>query len=151
MSRYTLDQFVAATAQKEEARGTYELENPYTLEVDGRVWCKAGAMIGCVGGIRFTRQGLKEQGLGTLLKKMVHGRGAGADAHGRPGPRLPCRRRQAHPDPGLRAGEQVFVNGNDLLALEDGMKYEIKMMRHAAGMASGGLFNIRVSAPGSSP
>lgn len=34
------------------------------------------------------------------------------------------------------------------LALEDGMKHEIKMMRRVAGMASGGLFNIRVSGPG---
>jgi hypothetical protein len=40
MPRYTIDQFIAATAQKEDARGKFELENKYTLEVnlDGRVW-----------------------------------------------------------------------------------------------------------------
>ena len=77
MSRYTIDQFVAATAQKDEARGRFELENPYTLEInlDGRVWCKAGAMIGYVGAIKFTRQGIMEQGIGTLLKKMVSSEG----------------------------------------------------------------------------
>lgn len=70
MSRYTIAQFVAATAQKDEARGKFELENPYTLEVnlDGRVWSKAGAMIGYVGRIKFTRQGLMEQGLGNCSR-----------------------------------------------------------------------------------
>lgn len=150
MSRYTIDQFVAATAQKDEARGKFELENAHTLEVnlDGRVWCKAGAMIGYVGGIRFTRQGIREQGVGNLLKSMVTsegltlmkmegtGRAYLADA----GKRVQILE--------LRAGEQIFVNGNDLLALEDGMKYEIKMMRRIAGMASGGLFNVRVTGPG---
>jgi uncharacterized protein (AIM24 family) len=150
MSRYTIDQFVAATAQKDEARDKFQLENPYTLEVnlDGRVWCKAGAMIGYVGSIKFTRQGIMEQGIGTLLKKMVTSEGLELmrmDGTGRAyladgGKRIQILE--------LRAGEQVFVNGNDLLALEDGMKYEIKLMRRVAGMASGGLFNIRVSGPG---
>lgn len=150
MSRYTIDQFVAATAQKDEARGKFELENPYTLEVnlDGRVWGKAGAMIGYVGGIRFTRQGLMEQGLGNLLKSMVTTEGvtlmkmegAGRVYLADAGKRVQILE--------LTAGEQIFVNGNDLLALEDGMKYEIKMMRRVAGMASGGLFNARITGPG---
>jgi uncharacterized protein (AIM24 family) len=150
MSRYTISQFVAATAQKDEARGKFELENPYTLEVnlDGRVWCKAGAMIGYVGGIRFTRQGLMEQGLGNMLKSMVSSEGVTLM-------KIEGTGRVYLADAGKRvqilelgAGEQIYVNGNDLLALEDGMKYEIKMMRRVAGMASGGLFNVRVTGPG---
>lgn len=150
MSRYTIAQFVAATAQKDEARGKFELENPYTLEVnlDGRVWCKAGAMIGYVGGIRFTRQGLMEQGLGNMLKSMVSSEGVTLM-------KMEGTGRVYLADAGKRvqilelgAGEQIYVNGNDLLALEDGMKYEIKMMRRVAGMASGGLFNVRVTGPG---
>jgi uncharacterized protein (AIM24 family) len=150
MSCYTIAQFVAATAQKDEARGKFELENPYTLEVnlDGRVWSKAGAMIGYVGGIRFTRQGLMEQGLGNLLKKMVTSEGVTLM-------KMEGTGRVYLADAGKRvqilelgAGEQIFVNGNDLLALEDGMKYEIKMMRRVAGMASGGLFNARITGPG---
>lgn len=150
MSRYTIDQFVAATAQKDEARGAFELENPYTLEVNlnGRVWCKAGAMIGYVGGVKFTRQGLMEQGLGNLLKKLVSSEGSDLmkmEGQGRVYLADAGKRVQILE---LAAGEQIFVNGNDLLALADGMKYEIKMMRRVAGMASGGLFNIRVSGPG---
>lgn len=150
MSRYTVDQFVAATAQNDDARGKFELENPYTLEVnlDGRVWCKAGAMIGYVGGVKFTRQGLMEQGLGNLLKTMVTSEGMALmkmEGTGRVYLADAGKRVQILE---LAAGEQIFVNGNDLLALEDGMRYEIKMMRRMAGMASGGLFNIRVSGPG---
>jgi uncharacterized protein (AIM24 family) len=146
----TVQEFVAATAQKDEARGKFELENPYTLEVnlDGRVWCKAGAMIGYVGAVKFTRQGALEQGLGTLLKKMVSGEGASLmkmEGRGRVYLAEEGKRIQVL---SLGAGEAIFVNGNDLLALEDGMKYEIKMMRRVAGMASGGLFNVRVQGPG---
>ena len=150
MSRYTIAQFVAATAQKDEARGKFELENPYTLEVnlDGRVWCKSGAMIGYVGNVKFTRQGILEQGLGTLLKKMVTSEGAELmkmEGQGRVYLAEGGKRIQVLQ---LQPGETIFVNGNDLLALEDGMKYEIKMMRRVAGMASGGLFNARITGPG---
>jgi uncharacterized protein (AIM24 family) len=150
MAVQTVQEFVAATSQKEEARGKFEMENPYTLEVnlDGRVWCKMGAMIGYVGAVKFTRQGALEQGLGNLLKKMVTGEGATLmkmEGRGRVYLAEAGKRIQVL---NLGAGETIFVNGNDLLALEDGMSYEIKMMRRVAGMASGGLFNIRVSGPG---
>jgi hypothetical protein len=58
MATYTVAEFVNATAQKDESRGKFEVENPYTLEVNlnGRVWSKAGAMIGYVGDVKFTRQ-----------------------------------------------------------------------------------------------
>lgn len=146
----TTAEFVSATAQKDENRGKFELENAHTLEVNlnGRVWCKAGAMIGYVGNVKFTRQGILEQGLGNLLKKMVTSEGAELmkmEGQGRVYLAEGGKRIQVLQ---LQPGETIFVNGNDLLALEDGMTYEIKMMRRVAGMASGGLFNIRVSGPG---
>lgn len=89
-----------------------------------------------------------EQGLGTLLKKMMTTEGLELM-------KMEGRGRVYLADAGKRvqilelaAGEQIFVNGNDMLALEDGMKYEIKMMRRVAGMASGGLFNVRITGPG---
>ena len=150
MAAWTVEEFVNATAQKDEARGKFELENPYTLEVnlDGRVWSKAGAMIGYVGAVKFTRQGIMEQGLGNLLKKMVTSEGIELmkmEGQGRVYLAESGKRIQIL---SLRPGETIFVNGNDLLALEDGMRYEIKLMRRIAGMASGGLFNVQVSGPG---
>ncbi len=150
MSAQTTAEFVASTAQNDAARGKFELENPYTLEVnlDGLVWCKSGAMIGYTGAVKFTRQGLMEQGLGTLLKKMMTSEGMQLmkmEGRGRVYLAEAGKRIQVL---NLSAGETIFVNGNDLLALEDGMKYEIKMMRRIAGMASGGLFNVRVTGLG---
>lgn len=44
--------------------------------------------------------------------------------------------------------DSIFVNGNDLLAFEPSVSWDIKLMRKVAGMLSGGLFNIRLSGRG---
>ena len=78
MSRYSLQQFVQQTAQQELNQGTFELESDRMLEVNlnGMVWMKMGAMVAYRGQVKFTREGLLEQGLGSLLKKAVSGEGA---------------------------------------------------------------------------
>jgi len=45
-------------------------------------------------------------------------------------------------------GESIFVNGNDVLAFEDGIESTISMMKRMAGMMSGGLFNVKLSGNG---
>ncbi|MBC7806221.1 MAG: AIM24 family protein, partial [Akkermansiaceae bacterium] len=42
----------------------------------------------------------------------------------------------------------INVSGNDLLAFEDTVKYEITMIRRVAGMMSGGLFSVRLTGVG---
>jgi uncharacterized protein (AIM24 family) len=42
----------------------------------------------------------------------------------------------------------IFVNGNDLLAFEDGIEWDIKLMKKVAGMLAGGLFNVRLEGRG---
>lgn len=149
MGNYTVAEFVAATAQDEQARDFFELENPHLLEVNlaGRVWAKAGAMIGYTGNVKFTREGVMEQGMGKFLKKMVTGEGTQlmkAEGQGRvyladSGKKIQVLKLQ---------GDTIFVNGNDLLALEDGIDWDITMMRRVAGMMAGGLFNMRLSGTG---
>jgi len=145
----TIDQFLAATAQRDEARDAFELENPYLLEVNlnGRVWAKAGAMIGYTGQIHFEREGILEHGLGKFLKKAFTGEGAKLmKAHGQG--------RLYLADKGKKVrvlhlqGETLFVNGNDLLAFEPAIEWDIKMMRRIAGLLAAGLFNIRLSGTG---
>ncbi|MDR1075144.1 MAG: AIM24 family protein [Xanthomonadaceae bacterium] len=144
-----LDEFLEASQQKDLTDGMFELESPYMLEVrlDGRLWTKAGAMVARSGEIRFTRQGLLEQGLGTLLKKAVSGEGMAlmkAEGKGRlyladSGKEITLLRLE---------NEAIFVNGNDVLAFEDGIENKITMMRKMAGIMAGGLFNIRLSGSG---
>lgn len=149
MGRYSIDEFVNATAQKPGANSPFEIENPYVLEINlqGRVWTKMGAMIGYVGGVRFTREGALEHGMGKLLKKMVTGEGT-------PLMKAEGQGRVYLADMGKKVrvlnlqNETIFVNGNDLLAMEDGIDWDIIMMRRIGGIVGGGLFNIRLSGTG---
>jgi uncharacterized protein (AIM24 family) len=149
MSRYSIDEFLNATVQKERGEGTFELESPHLLEVNlnGRVWSKAGAMVGYLGNVTFKREGLLEHGLGTLMKKMVTSEGMSLM-------KMDGRGKVYLADHGKRVhilnlnNETIYVNGNDVLALEDTVQWEIKMMRRVAGMLAGGLFNVRLSGTG---
>ncbi|TXI49713.1 MAG: AIM24 family protein [Lysobacter sp.] len=145
----TLQEFVSNSKEKDMSGDAFELESSHMLEarVDGLIWAKAGSMIARKGGLKFTRQGLMEQGLGNLLKKAVSGEGMTLmkiEGQGRVyladvGKKITLLRLQ---------GESIYVNGNDVLATESTIANEIKMMRKAAGMMTGGLFNVKLSGHG---
>lgn len=149
MSRYSLQEFVQQTAQQELNQGTFELESDRMLEVNlnGMVWMKMGAMVSYRGQIKFTREGILEQGLGNLLKKAVSGEGARLTKGEGQGKMYLADRGKKISIIQLN-GEAICVNGNDILAFEAAVKNEIKMMRRVAGMVSGGLFNYRLSGTG---
>ncbi|NBB66192.1 hypothetical protein GVN18_43805 [Pseudomonas sp. ODNR1LW] len=145
----TVAEFVAAYREKDVSAEAFELENPYLLEVrlNGLVWAKAGAMVARTGQVKFTRQGLMEQGLGNLLKKAVSGEGMQLM-------KMEGQGRVYLADAGKKItllrldNETIFVNGNDVLALESSVDNQITMMKRIAGMMSGGLFNVRLSGSG---
>ena len=146
---FTIDEFIRSTAQDDSARDYFQLENPRMLEVnlETMVWMKAGAMVAYVGQIKFTREGILEQGIGSLLKRTVSGEGAKlTKAEGRGKLYLA--------DSGKTIqvlklnNEAIVVNGSDLLAFEPTLKYEIKMTKKLAAIVSGGLFNVRVQGIG---
>lgn len=149
MATYSLEEFVRSTAQDDAARDYFQLENPRILEVnlDSMVWMKAGAMVAYVGQIKFTREGILEQGIGNLLKRSVTGEGTKltkAEGQGRlyladKGKTIQILRLN---------GESIFVNGSDLLAFEPSIQWEIKMMKKLAAVVSGGIFNVRLTGSG---
>lgn len=146
---YSLEEFVQSTAQDPSASEFFQLENDRMLEVNlgEKVWMKAGAMVAYVGQIKFTREGLMDKGLGSLLKRGVTGEGAKltkAEGAGRlyladTGKTIKILKLE---------GESIFVNGSDLLAFETSVDWEIKMMRKLAAVVSGGFFNVRLSGTG---
>ena len=149
MSRYSLEEFVATSAQRDRGEGFFELETERMLEVnlDGTVWTKMGSMVAYVGNIKFTREGILEHGIGKFLKKAVSGEGARlTKAEGRG--------RLYLADTGKKVtilnleGDSIFVNGNDLLAFERDIQWDIKIMRKLTGMMAGGLFNVRLEGQG---
>jgi uncharacterized protein (AIM24 family) len=156
MSRISLSQFVTENAEKTQNHGLFELESDRVLEVNlgqaagsntSMIWMKAGAMIAYTGQIKFTREGMLDQGLGNLLKKAVSGEGASLTKAEGAGKLYLA-------DSGKRitvlslANESIFINGNDLLALEPTLSKDITMMRKLSAIASGGLFNVKVAGAG---
>ena len=149
MSRYTVEEFVQQTRQKDLGQGLFELESERMLELNlnGTVWTKMGSMVSYRGNVKFTREGILEQGITNLLKKAVSGEGARltkAEGNGQvyladSGKKITILNLQ---------GESIFVNGSDLLAFEPSVKFEIKMMKKVSSMLAGGLFNIRLEGSG---
>ncbi|MGL4513614.1 MAG: AIM24 family protein [Lacipirellulaceae bacterium] len=154
MARYTLDDFLEATRQTDRGQGFFELENPRMLELNlgaagcpSQAWIKMGSMVGYVGRVKFTREGILEQGVGNLLKKAVSGEGARltrAEGEGR----VYLADNAKKVTILQLEGEPLFVNGNDVLAFETTIKNEIRMMKRVTGMLAGGLFNLRLQGTG---
>ncbi len=149
MSGHSVEDFVKSTAQDSAANRPFELENLHLLEINlkGLAWAKAGAMIAYTGQVKFTREGMFEHGLGKMLKKMATGEGTNLM-------KVEGQGRVYLADKGKKVqvlnlqNETIFVNGNDLLAFENSVQWDITMMRRMAGLMTGGLFNIRLSGTG---
>lgn len=149
MSRFSIEEFVKNTKQQDKGEGLFEIETPRMLEVNlnGQVWSKAGAMVSYRGNIKFEREGILEHGLGKMFKKAFTGEGTSlmkATGNGKlyladQGKKISILNLQ---------NDSIFVNGNDLLAFEPTISWDIKLMRRVAGMLSGGLFNVRLEGSG---
>lgn len=149
MSRYDLNSFLNASVQKDLNQGVFELESERMLEVNlnGMIWIKLGSMVAYHGNIKFTREGILEQGLGNLLKKMVSSEGARltrAEGLGKLyladyGKKITIVHLQ---------NQAICINGNNILAFEPSLKNEIRMIKKIAGMLAGGLFNVILSGTG---
>ncbi len=149
MGKYSIKEFIDQTSQKNKGQGKFELESDKMLEInlDGKVWMKIGSMISYRGNVKFEREGISDRGWGKTLKKKFTGEGTTLmKAEGQGDVYLA--------DYGKKIsvidldGEILYVNGNDILAFEDSMDYDITMMRRVAGMMAGGLFNLKMEGDG---
>lgn len=149
MSRYSIEEFVSSTSQQDRSQGFFELENNRMLEVNlnGSVWTKSGSMVAYRGDIHFTREGMLEHGVGKLLKKTVSGEGARlTKASGRGNMYLA--------DMGKKisilhlTSDALCINGNDLLAFEETLNWDIKLLHKVSAILAGGLFNVRLEGTG---
>lgn len=149
MGRYSVEEFLVKTEQKDRGEGLFELESERLLElnIDGRVWTKKGSMVAYHGDIRFTREGILEHGVGKMFKKMFTGEGTRlTKAEGKGTLYLA--------DTGKKitilelGNEAIYVNGNDLMAFEDRVKWDITFMKSISGILAAGLFNVKLEGPG---
>jgi uncharacterized protein (AIM24 family) len=149
MPRYSLEEFVASTQQTDRGEGLFEMESPRMLEVnlDGMIWIKMGAMTAYRGNIKFEREGILEKGIGKFLKKAVTGEGARLTKAVGNGQLYLADMGKSVQILNLQ-NESIVVNGNDLLAFEPAIQWDIKMMRKVSAMVAGGLFNVRLTGTG---
>lgn len=141
-----LNQFLEENKQQ-EGGGAFQLESSKMLEVkvEGSVWAKAGSMVAYRGSLTFQQ---KSGGLGKWLQKAMTGEGGHTmQVTGQGLLYLADQGKEIHILE-LGAGEALSVNGNDVLAYQSTVASDIKMMKKAAGMVSGGLFNIHLQGPG---
>lgn len=147
-SKYSVQTFLDRTAEKNAGEEVFELENDYLLNVNlnGKVWAKLGSMVAYTGDVKFKKQSSLEGGIDKFLMKKVSGESS----------KLMSAKGQGHvylADKGKRItilnleGYRLYVNGNDILAFEEEIDWDIKMMS-GAGAMSGGLFNIRLQGYG---
>ncbi len=151
MSRYSLADFVQQTSQKDQQQGVFELEGHSMLELNLRgqtVYTKVGTMIAYQGGIKFEREGVLESGLGKALKRALTGEGTPLMRVSGMGRVYVADAKKRISVLRLEAGQSLCVNGNDLLAFESTVNWDIRMMRKVAGMMAGGLFNVRLEGEG---
>lgn len=149
MGKYSLNEFIKKTQQDDYENEYFELETERVLEVnlDSEVWSKMGAMISYIGDIKFERERVLEHGLSKMFKKALTGEGTQLmKAKGKG--------RLYLADQGKKVtifdlkDESICVNGNDLLAFEPSINWDIQLMRKMAGIMSGGLFNVTLQGSG---
>lgn len=146
---HSLAQFLADTAERDNPGDVFELESTKMLEarVRGRIWSKLGAMIAYRGNLKFVREGMLEGGIGKAFMKALSGEmsplskieGDGLVYLADAGKEITILRLQ---------GDTINVSGNDLLAFEDTVSYDITIHKRVAGMLSGGLFSAKMSGNG---
>lgn len=149
-NRYTLREFVEKTQQRDRGEGFFEMESPRILEVNLKsnfAWTKMGSMISYLGNMKFEREGVFDKGIGGFLKKAVTGEGArltkvtgtGKVYLADFGKKIQILRLE---------NQEIVVNANDVLAFEDSVTWDIKMMKRISSMLAGGLFQMTLRGTG---
>jgi len=141
---------VTAAFDATDSDAPFQRENSYTLgvAVDGSVMAKAGAMVAYEGDLSFTGKRSAEGGLTGMLKEAATGEGTpvmSVEGDGRvfladDGKKVQVLR--------LAADDRITVNGEDVLAFESDLDYEVTTMDSLAGSFAGGFTNVELSGPG---
>lgn len=133
-----------------ETGETFQLENSYTLDiaVDGSVLAKAGAMVAYTGDLSFIGQATPEGGITGFLKEAATGEGTPVmNVEGTGHVYLADHEKKVQIIR-LSAEDALTVNGEDILAFESQISYEIDTIDSLAGSFAGGFTNVYLQGPG---
>jgi uncharacterized protein (AIM24 family) len=144
-----IDQF-ASEYVTTDTDAPFQLENSYTLNaaVDGSVLAKAGSMVAFTGDLSFTGKASAEGGITGLIKEAATGEGTpimSIEGHGHV--YLADSEKEVQLLE-LGAEDSITVNGEDVLAFDPAVSYEISSMDTLAGSFAGGFTNVYLQGPG---
>jgi len=144
-----LNDFVSQN-EPDETGKRFELENSKLLDidVDGTVIAKVGSMIAYDGDLSFTGKSSAEGGLTGMIKSKVTSEGTPVMEIDGQGHVYLADQEKKIQILELGAGESISVNGNDVLAFEDRVDYEIGTIGSLGGASAAGLLNVFLSGPG---
>ena len=144
-----IDEFRSRHAPTESGE-RFQLENDYTLDVavDGGVMAKAGSMVAYSGDLTFTGKASAEGGLTGFLKEAATGEGTPVMTVEGTGHLYLADARKKVRVLRLDSGDAITVNGEDVLAFESDVSYEISTIDSLAGSLAGGFTNVSLEGPG---
>jgi len=144
-----LDEFTRSNAPEDGEDG-FQKENNRLLDVplDGTVMVKAGSMVAYTGDVTFTGKSSAEGGITGFVKEAVSGEGTPIMEATGNGHLYVAEQSKKVQVLSLDEGEGISVNGDDVLAFESSVNYEINTVSSISGMAAGGLTNVYLTGPG---
>ncbi|WP_408958402.1 AIM24 family protein [Natrinema sp. 74] len=144
-----LEDFTESNAPTDGGEG-FQKENKRLLDIpiNGTVMIKAGSMVAYTGDMTFTGKSSAEGGLTGFVKEAVSSEGTPImEAEGQ-GHLYVAERGKKVQVLELDADESISVSGDDVLAFESAVDYEINTIDSLSGAAAGGLTNVYLSGPG---
>jgi len=133
-----------------ETDAPFQLENSYTLDVavDGSILAKAGSMIAFTGDLSFTGKASAEGGITGFIKQAATGEGTPVMTIEGQGHVYLADSEKKVQLLELDADDSITVNGEDVLAFDPDISYEISSMDTLAGAFAGGFTNVFLEGPG---
>ena len=115
------------------------------VDVDGKVWINLGSAIAHYGDLKFRRlPAFKTKNLSELMVNAVEPL-VSAEGKGQ----LYCAHHGGHLRTVRLSGQSLNVSGDELLAFEDTLDFEMFMVEFDVSVTSGGLFGVKLSGEGS--
>jgi uncharacterized protein (AIM24 family) len=136
-----------AEFKETQSADAFSLQNPRLLKVrlDAvTIQARQGAMVAYQGDVHFEHS---SSGMKRLMKKVATGEGVDLmKAEGTGEVFLAIQAQEVHL---LKLNdEEITVNGQNVLAFEAGIDWDIKKVEGASGVLTGGLFNVKLKGTG---
>lgn len=144
-----MTQFKSTNAPTETDE-SFQLESSYMLDVtvDGPLLAKAGSMVAYTGDLSFTGKASAEGGITGFLKEAATGEGTPVMTVEGQGHVYLADQGKKVQILELDADEALTVNGEDILAFESRLDYEVSTIDSLAGAFAGGFSNVYLDGPG---